>query len=338
MGILRVFAAFVLVVVGVVSTAGCSGGGGDDGFVLYPPGPTFEPSMDITVANAQDVAATVVRAADQMFDVTATIGGQVFPSPPAAPDLLSSNSKFDLFATVAMTGNPVTETCTVSGTVTVSGDPANDSVALAAQDVFDLVFDACDDGDGYNIDGAFSLFVDEVTGDPRTDVFRLLYSVSNVDLTIASGVETYTVGTGSIGITIGWDSLAFPVIALSNSPFYLAISSQADVYSWPSFRGGEQSLTVNADISIPTTVGEVRQLNLQSASLGGQLSYRTVVPLEAPDGQDPESGSILVSEDLGNGKIGIVIESSASVRLGIDADGDGTVDDIQYTTWAALRG
>lgn len=335
---LRVIAAFAVVVIGVVSTAGCSGGGGDDGFVLYPPLPNFESSM-ITVASAQDVAATVVRAADQMFDVTATIGGQVFPSPPAAPNLLSSNSKFDLFATVAMTGDPVTETCAVSGTVTVSGDPANNSVALAANDVFDLVFDACDDGDGYNIDGAFSLVVDEVSGDLRTDVFRLVYSVSHVDLTIVSGVETYTAETGNAGFTIEWHSLAFPVIALSNRPFYLRVSSQADVYSWPpDFGRGEQSLTVNADISIPTTVGEVRQLDLQSASLGGQISYVTVVPLEAPDGQDPESGEILVSEYLDLGTIRIVIESSASVRLDIDVDGDRTVDDIQYTTWAALRG
>jgi len=33
-----------------------------------------------------------------------------------------------------------------------------------------------------------------------------------------------------------------------------------------------------------------------------------------------------------------VIESSAVVRLDIDTDADGTVDDIRYTTWAALKG
>jgi hypothetical protein len=223
----------------------------------------------------------------------------------------------------------------VSGTVTVSGPSGtagNDPLTLE-DNKYDFVFDACDDGDGYNIDGAFSLWVDEVNGDPRTDVFRLLYSVSYMDLTVASGVETYTAEDDVF--IIEWDSLAFPVIALSNMPVYLRLSSQEDVYSWTY---GEQSLTMNADISIPATLGEVRKSLVDSASLGGYLSYQTIVPLQAPDGQDPESGEILVSEYLGNGTIRIVIESSDTVRLDIDADGDGSVDDFQYTTWTALRG
>jgi hypothetical protein len=100
----------------------------------------------------------------------------------------------------------------------------------------------------------------------------------------------------------------------------------------------DQSLTVNADISISTTLGEARESLMESAFLGGYISYEIIVPLQAPDGQDPESGEILVSEGVGNGTIRIVIESSTIVRLDIDPDGDGTVDDIQFTTWAALQG
>lgn len=337
MRILRVLVAFALVAAGVVSTVGSGGGGNFDDwdpvpFATLSDIPSWDPAwVDITAANAQDVSATVVQAADQLFDVTATIGGQVFPSLPAAPDLLSSNSKFELFATVAMTGDPVTDTCAVSGTVTVSGDPANDPVALAEQDVFDLVFDACDDGDGYTIGGSFSLFVRELDGDPRTDVFRLSYNVNVYDLTVASGVDSYTAENYFI---IEWDSLAFPVIVLTPT-LGLQLSSQADVYSW--FYGG-QSLTVNADISISTTLGEARESLMESAFLGGYISYEIIVPLQAPDGRDPESGEILVSEGVGNGTIRIVIESSTIVRLDIDPDGDGTVDDIQFTTWAALQG
>ena len=122
MSIFRVLVAFALVVAGVVST-GCDGGGGGDGVFAGLLGPPPRPNFDITIANAQDVSATVVRADDQAFDFVIKIGGQIFPSPPAAPDLLSSNSKFELFATVATTGKPVTETCAVSGSVTVSGQP-----------------------------------------------------------------------------------------------------------------------------------------------------------------------------------------------------------------------
>ncbi|KPK48849.1 MAG: hypothetical protein AMS22_14645 [Thiotrichales bacterium SG8_50] len=341
MKLLRLFVEFSLVLAGVVSTVGCSRNDDPVFEGLFGPPQVPQPAppppdwVDITVVNGQDVAAAVVRAVSQEFAITSKIAGQVFPNPPAAPDLFTHNSKFELFATMAMTGTPATEPCAMSGTVTVSGPfgaAGNDPLTLE-DNKYDLVFDACDDGDGYNIDGAFSIIVDEVNGDPRTDVFRLLYSVSYMDLTVASGVETYTAEDDVF--IIEWDSLAFPVIALSNMPVYLRLSSQADVYSWTY---GEQSLTMNADNSIPATLGEVRKSLVDSASLGGYLSYETIVPLQAPDGQDPHSGEILVSEYLGNGTIRIVIESSDTVRLDIDADGDGSVDDFQYTTWTALRG
>ena len=77
---------------------------------------------------------------------------------------------------------------------------------------------------------------------------------------------------------------------------------------------------------------------MKSAVLGDYISYEIIVPLQAPDGQDPESGEILISGGDENGTIRIVIESSATVRLEVDLDGDGIVDDTQYTTWAALQG
>jgi hypothetical protein len=269
-----------------------------------------------------------------VFDVATAIGGQIFPSPPAAPDLLSSNSKFELFATVAASGDPVTEMCAVSGSVTVSGDPANDPVFLSERDVFDLVFDSCDDGDGYSLDGSFSLFVVELVGDPRTDVFRFRYSVRDMTLTV-SGLANESASVEPI-LLLEWDSLSFPVtvLTLTTTPHALQLSSQADVYSW----SGRQSLTVNADVSISTTLGEARSWLMESAFLGGYISYETIVPLQAPDGQNPESGEILVSAGDGNGTIRIVIESSASVRLDIDSDGDGNIDDYQVTTWSALQG
>lgn len=214
MRILRVFVAFGLVVAGVVSTVGCSGGGGSDGVFEGLLGPPRVPRVDITIANAQDLSATIVRADDQAFDVATTIAGQVFPSLPSAPDLLSSNSKFELFATLGATGEPVTDTCAVSGTVTASGQPENDPVSLSGGDVFDLVFDTCDDGDGYKLDGSFSLSVVGVPGDPRTDVFRLSYEVQDMTLTVASGMETYTASVSN-SLVLDWDSVAFPEIVLT---------------------------------------------------------------------------------------------------------------------------
>ena len=341
MKIIRVLLAFSLVVIGVASTVGSGGGGAgssDWDKVKLPPGccsalgPTAD--VDITIANAQAVSATVAQAIYQVFDVITTIGGKIFPGPPAAPDLLSGNSKYELIAAVAVTGETGTDTCAVSGTVTVSGDPANGHVTMAVGDEFDLVFDNCDDGDGYTLDGSFSLSVRGLEGDPRTDAFRFRYELLNMTLTVTSGVDNAVALSAPYLFFLEWNSLDFPVVVLTASP-NMMLGARADDYSWN--LGGDHSLTVDADMSITATLGEAHSL-MKSAVLGGYISYEVIVPLQAPDGQDPESGEILVSGGDGNGTVRIVIESGASVRLEIDAEGDGIVDDYQYTSWAALTG
>ena len=345
MRIFRIFVAFMLVIAGVVSTVG-SGGGGSDGGLNFdgldgcclssiPP----QPNVDITIDNTQDVSATVVQAIGQLFDVMAKISGQIFPSPPAAPDLLSSNSKFDFFETVQTSKEPVIATCAVIGNVYIWGRTTNDPVSLSEGDVFDLMFNSCDDGDNYILDGNFTLLVNVLEGDPRSDLFRLAYEVFAMELTVTSGMDTYVASASQPLFLLGWDSLPFPEIILIASTRGLVLRSQVDTYSWSDFIQPEKhSLTVNADTSIPATLAKASESLIESAALGGRVAYVIAVPLQAPDGQDPESGEIMIAGGDGNGTIRIVIESSASVRLEIDADGDGTVDDYQYTTWAVLRG
>ena len=333
MKIFRILVAIVLVVSGMVSTVGSGGGGISSGKLDIPTGccgagPTAD--VDITIANTQDVSATVVQAIDRVFDVATQVGGQIFPSPPAAPDLLSSNSKFELFFEVA-NGN-VTVPCAVNGTVTVTGFPDNNPVSLSVGDVFHLMFEVCDNGDSYSFNGSYYLHVRELNGDPRTDVFRLVYALQDMTLTVSSGIGSYVASNNAV---LGWDSIAFPEVVLGVSTATLQLSSQGDVYSW---LYGYHSLTVNADISNPMTLGEAHNSFMKSVILGDYLSYVIIAPLQAPEGQDPESGEILVSGGSENGTVHIVIESSASVRLEIDSDGDGTVDDYQYTTWTELQG
>ena len=341
MRILRIFLAFALMAVGVISIVGSGGGGAgssDWGKVKIAPGccvatvPT--PNVDITVANAQTVSATVVGAISQLFVVVTTIGRQVFPSPPAASSLLSSNSKFELFETVLATGEPGIDTCAVSGTVTVSSNPWNVSGFLSEGAMLDLVFDSCDDGDGYTLDGRITLAVRGLNGDPLTDVFQLKYELIDTTLTVASGADNQVTLSSPYLLFLDWNSLNFPVVELTVWP-NLILGSQAGEFSWN--LGGVHTLTVNADASIPTRITEGRSL-VKNTALGEYIAYEIVSSVQADDDTNPDSGEILISGGAENGTIRLVIESSVSVRLEIDEDGDGTVDDYQYTTWEALRG
>ena len=343
MKILRITLAIVLVVTGVISTVG-SGGGGGGGLNISYPSPDFPPnitpidiaSLDITAANAQDVAATAVQAHDHALHVAAIIGGQVFPSLPGAPNLLSSNSKFALFDAALTTGEPVTGACTISGMVIVSGEPTNDPVSLSVSDHFNIVFDTCDDGDGYTIDGSLSLEVLSQDGDSRTDVFALQYGLSNMALTIASGTDSYAASVGTSSFTLGFSSVAFPVIVLEHGLGPQQLATQTDVYSW--YNAGYQRLFLDTGFSPVAKRVRTGGSTMKSEFLGGIFDYDTTVSLQATGDQDPESGEILIYGGYRNGTVRVVIESATSVRLEIDVDGDGTVDDYQYTTWTALRG
>jgi hypothetical protein len=219
--------------------------------------------------------------------------------------------------------------------VTVSGYPENDPVSLSEQDAFDLVFNACDDGDGYALDGSFSAIVDQLVGDSRTDVFNLVYELSSVTVAVTFDDDTHTTSNG-LRIRLTWDSIEFPVTVLSLDPYELQLTSQTDVYY---LLRGVHSQTVSADSSVTTKLVEIGTAKLDSRSNDGAvIYYKTTVPLQATDGQDVESGEILVSQLFRNETIRIVIESSTSVRLDIDFDGDGFIDDSQYTTWIALHG
>jgi hypothetical protein len=341
MRIIRICVACVLVVAGVVSTVGSGGGGGGSiGDSYYPDLPDtkdfFRPSVDITIANAQDVSATVVRAENMLQNAVSIIAGQLFPHPPSAQDPLPGLSKYNYIYSADIflpPSGPRTNTCYGSGAVTVAGYPDNDPGSFSVEEEYDLTFDACDDGYGTTIDGGFSLKVVEVLGDPRTDVYRIAYTLSNMDLTIITGVESYLVSGSYFSLTL--DSLTFPNIALLLSPISLQLHPSNDAYSW-SF--GRHALTMNADVLPSAIVAEVENTYMRSARLDGSVTYETTIPLHSLDDQVPDSGEILVSRGSATGTIRIVIESSTSVRLEIDVDGDGIVDGYQYTTWAALQG
>ena len=155
-----------------------------------------------------------------------------------------------------------------------------------------------------------------------------------MSLTVTSGNDTLVAST-RVSAQLEWNSFDFPVIVLTASPASLKLSSRADIYSWA--YGGEHSQVVSADMSISQIMSDAFAFVLSSEFLGGNISYEITAPLQAPVGHDPEFGEILISGGEGKGTIRVVIESSSSVRLEIDSDGDRTVDDYLYTTWDALQ-
>jgi len=328
----RLLAASLLVAAGVTTAVitGCGGGGsgsrgsGSGGNGTITTGPT----LAITAENGEAVAATVAAGVLAMFEITEGAEGPILARPAGTLSVLQKVGNMPgAFAQVPVQG---TQPCDVSGSISVSGNLA-DPTTLTEGDTITGVFENCDDGDGFVMDGRLELTVADVEGDVFSDIFRLTLDMILTALTVTSGGDSIA-GDGDLAYTL--DTLDFPAIltALSGSELRIATGSEA-----VTFRNFEQTLEVNRGM-VPTSYAAEASGRLHSSVLGGSADYGTVVTIRASgDDNPPYTGEILVS-GANNSEVRIVVIGEEVVRLEIDVNGDGVVDEFIDTTWAALIG
>ena len=323
----RLLAASLLVAAGVTSAVitGCGGGGsGSGGNGTITTGPT----LAITAENGEAVAATVTTGVLAMFQITEGAEGPILE--PTAGSLSVLQKIGNMPGALAQVPVQGTQPCDVSGSISLSGNLA-DPTTITEGDTITGIFENCDDGDGFVMDGRPELTVADVEGDVFSDIFRLTLDMILTALTVTSGGDSIA-GDGDLAYTL--DTLDFPAIltALSGSELRIATGSEA-----VTFRNFEQTLEVNRGM-VPTSYAAEASGRLHSSVLGGSADYGTVVTIRASgDDNPPYTGEILVS-GANNSEVRIVVIGEEVVRLEIDVNGDGVVDEFIDTTWAALIG
>ncbi len=301
---------------------GCGGGGGNNGTV------DTGPTLAITADNGEAVAATVTTGVLAMFEITEGVEGPILEPTAGTLSLLRKIGKMPrTFYQVPVQG---TEPCDVSGSVSLSGDLA-DPTTITEGDTITGVFENCDDGDGFLIDGVLALTVAGVEGDIFSDVFRLTLDMVLTNLTVTSDGESIA-GDGDLDYTL--DTLNFPAIMTALSGTELSIAAAGESVT---FRNFDQTLEVNPGM-VPTSYAAEANGRLDSSVLGGSVDYDTVVTIQASgDDNPPYTGEILVTGATSS-QVRIVVASEEVVSLEIDVNGDGVVDEFIDTTWAALIG
>jgi hypothetical protein len=320
----RLSAVSLLVAAGILTVvvAGCGGGGGGGG--TTDTGPT----LAITIENGEAAATAVATGVMTMFEISeGTVGPILEPTAGNVPVLQNIG---ELHATLAQAPVQDTEICDVSGTISLSGNLA-DPNTLTAGDTVTLVFDNCDDGDGFVIDGRLALTVAAIQGDVFSDVFLLTLNMELTDLTVTSEGESSS-GDGRLTYTL--DTLAYPAALTTLSGTELSVVAAGESVTLRNF---DQTLEVNPGI-VPTPYAADASGRLHSSVLGGSVDYGTIVTVRASgDDNPPYIGEILVS-GADSSEVRIVVVSEEVVRLEIDLEGDGVVDEFVDTTWAALIG
>jgi hypothetical protein len=210
-----------------------------------------------------------------------------------------------------------------TGTVTISGDIAVPGT-LTPGDVFRIEYDLCDEGQGEIIDGDIDLTVRDFSGDLFLGTYLLGMDAVIDTLSIATGTDTLiTDGDATIAI----NTQEAPYIETSVSGSRITQTSNAGTETLASY-SSSQSLDGNQD---PPEYTMDASGTLDSARLPGTVTYSTETTFRGFVPAYPREGALLVRGDSSSARL--VVLDDTNVRVEIDSNGDGAVDDAIDLTW-----
>jgi len=314
----------IFVVIGLSALAGCGGGSTTAPSDTGDTGNTGSGNLaTITNENALEIAGLAAQTALEN-DFFVDIVSQSLPvfssgSQPTLSSVVKMASPSNLLA--ASSG---LVDCAVSGTVDIDLSVAN-PLTLSEGDVFGFMFTSCNQGTGTVASGGMAVTITALGGDFATGEFLLGMSLEVTALSITENGET-TSATGTISVEI--DTSMPPIRTITVSIGALATSSagMTEVIT-------NMTVTITQDESMfPTGVTVETSFTVSSPRIGGDIVVSTSLALQSSGSEYPFVGELRIMA-AGNSVIVLIALGGDSVRLEIDIDGDGAMDNSVDTTW-----
>lgn len=308
----------------LVAACGGSGSGGDN--TVAPP-----IDLDITPDNAVQVAQEAYRAVVSSGDI-ADLAGNSGLTAGGGGNLTKATTE-QLKGTLASLVQqdpfgPITLPCAVSGDLTISGNLAI-GLTLTAGDTIRADYNNCDDGAGETLDGTLDFSVDAFSGDVLSGLYNMTMTmdVMNFQSTTATDVLTAN-GDGTAVL----NTLLAPYVEASVSGGSMTTDTNGAAATLSVYSSAQ---TLDARLE-PAPYTMIASGTLDSSDLAGIVAYSTTVMFEGSGSDYPNAGELLVDGATSSARLTAL--NSVDVRIEIDTDGDGTVDETILTTWAELDG
>lgn len=318
---------FLALFTAMVAT-GC-GGSSDGGGITAPANPGA--GLAIGLSNGQDVIRVSYLAAVASGDTAGLVGnsGLVADSGNGSVSKTARGggiAKPIATAVGSIPFGPDVLPCDVSGSITVSGDLTN-PLTLTAGDVINIDADNCDDGLGEVIDGLLAMTIDAFGGDILSGLYDMTASldITNFQVTTADDV---LMSNGDS--TVRLDTLNTPTITASVSGRSLSAASNSASETLTNYSSAQ---TLDAG-QTPAPYTMDSSGTLDSSQLSGVVDYSTEVMFQGFDTDNPGTGELLVTGDSSSARL--IALDNVNVRIEIDSNDDGTIDDVIDTTWDAL--
>ena len=309
------------------------GGGGGSAPIVSP-----DPSLQITSANAQQVAKIAYEAALQNQQLGNTGGGFFIGSPQGGITKVDSDFAASFKAHNGGSQVPIpaeTISCAVSGSTTVSGDIADPiTPTLTANDFFQFVFNACDDGFDEVTNGTLRADIDEFSGDLLSGLFSLTMTLTLTDFQVSIFENQSTTPTDVLtsrgGAMSTLDTMSFPFVSTSTTGNLMVVDTNASSESLSNF---SSLFTVDGNF-VPAPYTTSSSGTLDSSRLAGVIRYSNDEMFQGLGIDYPSSGRFLVEGQ--DSSLLLIADSNVDVRILIDLGADGTIDETMVTTWAEL--
>lgn len=314
----------ILVAIGLSALFGCGGGGtaapSDTGDTGDTGGETL---ATITTENAATIAGLAAQTALEN-DFFVDIVSPSLPVISSAPQQTLSS-----LAKIASPSNLLAATsglvdCAVSGTVDIDLSVSN-PLTLSAGDVFGFTFTSCNQGTGTVASGGVTVTITGLDGDFTTGEFLLGMSLEVTALSITENGGT-TSATGTIGVEIDTTMPPLRTITVSIGALATTSDGMTDVIT-------NMTVTITEDESMsPTGITVQTSFTVSSPRIGGDVVVSTLVALQSSGSEYPVIGELQIMA-AGNSVIVLIAVGGDNVRLNIDINGDGVMDDFIDTTW-----
>ena len=231
-------------------------------------------------------------------------------------------------ATASVPIPPTVENCEQGGTSTLSGDVADPfTPTLTAGDFFDITFAQCNDG-FTTADGNLFYEVDAFNGDLLSGIYDLTMTATFTDFQVTTATDTL-VSNGDI--TVRLNTLLIPDVSAETSGVSLTIDGSLGSQTLTNFAA---SHTQDVE-AVPSPYSQTSTGTLDSTMLPGVVTYSTPVTLTGFDAEYPSAGEFLISGADSSARL--IAVDNVNILIEVDADGDGVVDEVIETTWAALE-
>jgi hypothetical protein len=293
---------------------GCGGGSTDD---------AIEPSAAAAVIDAQSAPAVAGVVANAVAD-SRELGALGGFSVPSAPGSIAATGG-DAPQILAATYGPESVDCEVSGSMIVSGSQAV-SQSVTVGDAVIIEFFECDNGGDAVVDGRLEFEIVAFAGDLATGQMTLTVSMTLVSLSF--GVDGANGAMdGTVSFTLDTTNAPETFIALSSASFVVESGGSSATLR-------DYIATIVIDPMLATVTID-SSATLSTAAFDGEVSYVTAESLVFTATGEPVSGKIVV-DGADDATLTISILGADYIELGIDTDGNGTVDALIMTSWDAL--